>query len=185
MPSYNSTKDFLNQQKANFVDARKANKILREATINTAAAIKSRIQQQGKKQDNTPIIPKGYSTKPLGWKKITDKFSAIANARQTAKRKAKYGAKWLYFKGGYKEYRQALGRQVGYVDLTLTRDMFRAWRPIPVSNSEYGITFVTKEANDKAFYHEKRLGIIFKPTDAELKMSLDTINRKAEEILSK
>jgi hypothetical protein len=185
MPIYNSTKDFLLQQNKNFIDARKANKVLREATINTATAIRSRVQQSGKKQDMADIKASGYSTKPLKWVKITNKWGAIANTRQTERRKRQYGNKYLFFKGGYKEFRQSLGRQVGYVDLTLSRDMFRAWKPIPISDTEFGITFVTRYALQIAFYHEKRFGPIFKPSDNELKMSLATINRKAIELLQR
>ena len=185
MPIYNSTKDFLRQQNKNFIDARKANKILREATINTAAAIKSRVQQQGKKQDGTPIKKDGYSTKPLKWKKIVNKWGAVATQRQTERRKRKYGTKYLTFKGGYKEFRQSLGRQVEYVDLTLSRDMFKSWKPIPVSETEFGITFTTPYGMEISYYHEKRFGPIFKPTKDELSMSLQTINRKATEILGR
>lgn len=184
MPSYNSTKDFLRQQNKNFIDARKANKILREATINTAAAIKSRVQQEGKKQDGTPIKEKGYSTKPLKWVKITNKWGAIASAKRMEKRKAKFGEdKYLYFKGGYKEFRQSLGRQVNHVDLTLSRDMFRAWKVIPLNKSEFGITFVGDYGQRISGYHEKRFGPIFKPTTKENQMALITIVKKVQEIL--
>jgi hypothetical protein len=183
MPIYYSTLEFLRQQKKNFIDANTANKVLREATINTAAAIKTRVQQQGKKQDNSPIKASGYSTKPLSWVRITNKWGAVANTRQTARRQARYGSKYLYFKGGYKEFRESLGRQTQYVDLTLSRDMFKAWRPLPVSQTEYGITFVTAYGLQISYYHEKRFGPIFKPTDSERRMALQTINRKAIEYL--
>lgn len=186
MPIYFSTKDFLTQQRKNFIDANKANKVLREATINTAAAIKTRVQQEGKKQDRTLIKASGYSTKPLKWVKITNKWGAIANKRQTERRKRKFGEdKYLFFKGGYKEFRKSLGRQVDYVDLTLSRDMFKSWKPIPVSDTEFGITFVTAYGLEISYYHEKRFGAIFKPTDTERRMSLQTINRKAIEYLGR
>lgn len=185
MPIYFSTFDFLRQQKKNFIDANTANKVLREATINTAAAIKTRVQQQGKKQDNSPIKASGYSKKPLKWVKITNKWGAVANKRQTAARKRKYGEKYLEFKGGYKEFRESLGRQTQYVDLTLSRDMFKGWKPLPVSQTEYGITFVTAYSLEISYYHEKRFGPIFKPTDSERRMALQTINRKAIEYLKR
>jgi hypothetical protein len=185
MPKYDSTKGFLQQQMKNFIDIRTANKILREATINTAAAIKRRVQQEGKKQDNTPIKPTGYSTKPLSWVKITNKWGAVASAKRAEKRKAKYGEKWLYFPGGYKEFRKSLGRQVAYVDLTLSRDMFRAWKPIPISKTEYGITFVSDYAMEISYYHERRFGPIFKPTDSENSMAIQTIVRKVQEYISR
>jgi hypothetical protein len=185
MPIYNSTKDFLSQQNKNFIEARKANKILREATITTAGAIKSRVQQEGKKQDGNPIKEKGYSTKPLKWIKITNKWGAIASAKRMEKRKAKYGAKYLYFKGGYKEFRQSLGRQVGHVDLTLSRDMFRSWKALPLNQSEYGITFVGNYGNRISYYHEKRFGPIFKPTQRENQLALILIVKKVQEVLGK
>jgi hypothetical protein len=185
MPKYDSTKDFLNQQKKNFIDATNANKILREATINTAAAIKRRVQQEGKKQDGTPINAKGYSTKPLKWYKIANKWGAVASAKRTEKRKAKYGDNWLYFKGGYKEFRQSLGRQVEHIDLTLSRDMFRSWRVLPLSKTEYGITFISDYGMEISNYHEKRFGTIFKPTDAEQQVAMQTIIRKVQEYISR
>lgn len=185
MPIYNSTRDFLKQQNKNFIDARKANKILRESTITLAAAIKARVQQRGKKTDGTDINPKGYSTKPLSWVKITNKWGAVASQKRLEKRKAKYGAKYLFFKGGYKEFRKSLGRQVNHVDLTLSRDMFRAWRPVPISNSEWGITFINDYALTISYYHEKRFGTIFKPTRSEKNMALKTIIRKVQEIIGR
>ena len=185
MPIYDSTKGFLQQQIKNFIDIKTANKILREATINTAAAIKRRVQQEGKKTDGSAIKADGYSTKPLSWVKITNKWGAVASQKRIEKRKAKYGAKWLYFPGGYKEFRKSLGRQVAHVDLTLSRDMFRAWKPIPISKTEYGITFVSDYAIELSYYHEKRFGPIFKPTDRENDMALQTIVRKVQEYISR
>jgi len=186
MPNYNSTKDFLLQQNKNFIDIRNANKILREATLNTAAAIKRRVQQEGKKQDGTPIKKDGYSTKPLKWVKITNKWGAVASAKRTEKRKAKLGEdKYLFFPGGYKEFRKSLGRQVAHVDLTLSRDMFRAWRVVPISKNEYGITFVSDYGMEISNYHEKRFGEIFKPTKQENDMALITIVRKVQEFISR
>jgi hypothetical protein len=185
MPIYDSTKGFLQQQLKNFIDIRNANKILREATINTAAAIKRRVQQEGKKADGTPIKSEGYSTKPLSWVKITNKWGAVASQKRMEKRKAKYGSKYLYFKGGYKEFRKSLGRQVDHVDLTLSRDMFRSWRVVPINQSQYGITFISDYGMEISYYHEKRFGPIFKPTSAEESMAVQTIVRKVQEYISR
>jgi hypothetical protein len=186
MANYDSTKGFLQQQMKNYIDIRNANKILREATINTAAAIKRRVQQEGKKADGSPIKKDGYSTKPLKWVKITNKWGAVASQKRTEKRKAKYGAdKYLYFPGGYKEFRKSLGRQVAHVDLTLSRDMFRSWRVVPIDKSQYGITFISDYGMEISYYHEKRFGLIFKPTTAEQDMALQTIVRKVQEFISR
>jgi hypothetical protein len=179
MPVYDSTSQFLKQQLKNFREASKAEKVLRAAALYAAPAVQARVQQDGQKADGTDLPPydsgRSFSTSsPIG-----KRFGEVANKRQ---RKA-FGSSDSF--GSYKEFRQKLGRQVAYMDLTLTGDMWAAWRPVPISNTAYGVTFTSTEQNKIAGYLEERFGPIFELTDEELAQSLQIINRLAIEFLSK
>jgi len=71
------------------------------------------------------------------------------------------------------------------MDLTLTGAMWASWRPVPISNTAYGVTFTTSEQAKIAGYLEERFGPIFELTEEELAQSLKIINRLAIEFLSK
>ena len=179
MPVYDSTSAFLKQQLKNFREASKADKVLRAAAVYAAPAVQARVQQDGQKADGTDLPPydsgRSFSTSsPIG-----RRFGDVANKRQ----KKAFGNSDSF--GSYKEFRQKLGRQVAYMDLTLTGDMWAAWRPVPISNTAYGITFTTSEQNKIAGYLEERFGPIFELSDEELAQSLKIINRLAIEFLSK
>jgi hypothetical protein len=179
MPVYDSTSAFLKQQLKNFREASKADKVLRAAALYAAPAVQSRVQQDGQKADGTDLPPydsgRSFSTSsPIG-----KRFGDVANKRQ----KKAFGNSDSF--GSYKEFRQKLGRQVAYMDLTLTGDMWAAWRPVPISNTAYGVTFTSTEQNKIAGYLEERFGPIFELSDEELAQSLQIINRLAIEFLSK
>jgi hypothetical protein len=179
MPVYDSTAAFLKQQLKNFREASKADKVLRAAALYAAPAVQSRVQQDGQKADGTDLPPydsgRSFSTSsPIG-----KRFGDVANKRQ----KKAFGNSDSF--GSYKEFRQKLGRQVAYMDLTLTGDMWAAWRPVPISNTAYGVTFTSTEQNKIAGYLEERFGPIFELSDEELAQSLQIINRLAIEFLSK
>jgi len=179
MPVYDSTAAFLKQQLQNFEDASVADKVLRAAALYAAPAVQDRVQQEGRKSDGNKLPPydsgKSFSTSsPIG-----RRFGDIANKRQ---QKA-FGAGDSF--GSYKEFRQKLGRQVAYMDLTLTGDMWAAWRPVPISNDAYGVKFVSFEQDKIAGYLEERFGPIFELTDEELDQSLKIINRLAIQYLKR
>jgi hypothetical protein len=179
MPVYDSTSAFLKQQFKNFKDASQASKVLREAALYAASAVQGRVQQEGKKSDGTSLPPydsgKSFSTSsPIG-----RRFGDIANKRQ---QKAFGGGDSF---GSYKEFRQKLGRQTAYMDLTLTGDMWASWRSLPISDKAYSVAFVSAEQNQISMYLEQRFGPIFELTDKELEQSLQTINRLAIQYLSR
>jgi hypothetical protein len=179
MPVYDSTSAFLRQQLKNFREASKADKVLRAAALYAAPAVQSRVQQDGQKADGSDLPPydsgKSFSTSsPIG-----KRFGEVANKKQ----KKAFGNSDSF--GSYKEFRQKLGRQVAYMDLTLTGDMWAAWKPVPISNTAYGVTFTTAEQAKIAGYLEERFGAIFELSEEELAQSLQIINRLAIEYLSK
>jgi hypothetical protein len=71
------------------------------------------------------------------------------------------------------------------MDLTLTGDMWASWKPVPISNTAYGVTFTAIEQAKIAGYLEERFGAIFELSDQELDQSLQIINRLATQILAK
>ena len=179
MPVYDSTSAFLKQQLQNFEDASVADKVLRAAALYAAPAVSDRVQQDGKKSDGTDLPPydsgKSFSiSSPIG-----RRFGDIANKKQ----KKAFGNSDSF--GSYKEFRQKLGLQTAYMDLTLTGAMWGSWMPIPISNKAYGVTFVTFEQAKIAGFLEERFGPIFELTNEELDQSLKIINRLAIEFLSR
>lgn len=179
MPVYDSTSAFLKQQLKNFKEASKADKVLRAAALYAAPAVQNRVQQYGEKADGSSLPPydsgKSFSTSsPIG-----KRFSEIANKKQ----KKSFGSGNSF--GSYKAFRESLGRQTAYMDLTLSGDMWASWRPMPISNTAYGVAFASSEQNKIAGYLEERFGAIFELSDEELDQSLKIINRLAIEFLSR
>jgi len=179
MPTYDSTSAFLRQQLKNFKEASKADKVLRAAALYAAPAVQARVQQDGEKSDGSELPPYDSGRTISTASPIGKKFGDIATKKQA---KA-FGDRASF--SSYKEYRQRLGRQTAYMDLTLTGDMWASWRPVPISNTAYGITFTTSEQAKVAGYLEERFGAIFELSDKELEQSLQIINRLATEFLSK
>ena len=179
MPVYDSTSAFLRQQLKNFKDASQADKVLREAAINATSAVLDRVQQQGRKSDGSSLPPYDSGRTISMASPIGKKFGEIATKKQA---KA-FGDRASF--SSYKEFRQKLGLQTAYMDLTLTGDMFLSWMPVPISNTAYGVTFTTTEQAKVAGYLEERFGAIFELSEEELKQSLKIIERLVTKYLSR
>jgi len=164
---YDNFKGFFSQQVKNFADASVPAKVLREAAIFTAGAVKDRVQQEGLMSSGNSMD--AYSTRP---------FARPRGLRGEGK--------WKKFPGGYEEFRRYKGRQTNHRDLTLSGDMFRTWRPIPVDQLSYGVTFVNADMRERANLQEKdQMGDIFFPTSQELQDALNTINTNAVKYLAR
>jgi hypothetical protein len=172
MPVYDSTSAFLRQQLKNFADASIPNKVLREAAINATSAVSDRVQFAGQKSDNSQIGQYGQRVIP----------SAFGKAQSFGSKKR---LATLSSTDSYKQLRQKLGLQTAFIDFTFSGDMFKSWRPIPISDTAYGVTFVSAEQLNIANSLESRFGITFELTDKELDQSLQTINRLAIKYLSR
>ena len=179
MPVYDSTSAFLRQQLKNFKDASQADKVLREAAINATSAVLDRVQQEGRKSDGSSLPPYDSGRTISMASPIGKKFGEIATKKQA---KA-FGDRASF--SSYKEFRQKLGLQTAYMDLTLTGDMFLSWMPVPISNTAYGVAFTKAEQAKIAGYLEERFGAIFELSNEELDQSLKTINRLAMQYLSR
>lgn len=180
MQVFNSTSDLFKNHLVQLKEIGDVNRVLRELAIDGAAAVAKRVQNDGQKADNSQIGE--YSTKTLGFGKITGKFGSIANKKQMSKRMKAFGDTDEFY-GGYKEFRQSLGRQVEFIDLTLTGAMFDDWIPSPLDDNSWGVGFKTAGSAEIAGYHEKRFGTIFALSDEEEKQALETLQRIINTIL--
>jgi hypothetical protein len=172
MPVYDSTSAFLKQQLKNFKEASKADKVLRQAVLDATTAVSDRVQQQGQKSDGSQIGQYGQRVIP----------SAFGKAQSFASKKR---LATLSSTDSYKQLRQKLGLQTAFIDFTFSGDMFKSWKPVPISDTAYGITFTSAEQLQIANSLESRFGITFELSKQELEQSLKTINRLATQYLSK
>ena len=172
MPVYDSTSAFLKQQLKNFKEASKADKVLRQAVLDATTAVSDRVQQQGQKSDGSQIGQYGQRVIP----------SAFGKAQSFASKKR---LSTLSSTDSYKQLRQKLGLQTAFIDFTFSGDMFKSWKPVPISDTAYGITFTTAEQLQIANSLESRFGTTFELSKQELEQSLKTINRLATQYLSK
>ena len=172
MPVYDSTSAFLRQQLKNFKEASQAAKVLRAAAVYAAPAVQSRVQQDGQKSDGGQIGQYGQRVIPSAF----GKAQSFGNKRRL---------KTLVSTDSYKQLRQKLGLQTAYIDFTFSGDMWKSWRPVPISDTAYGVTFVSAEQLAIANSLESRFGVTFELSDKELEQSLQTINRLAIQYLSR
>ena len=172
MPVYDSTSAFLKQQLKNLKEASKADKVLRQAVLDATTAVSDRVQQQGQKSDGSQIGQYGQRVIP----------SAFGKAQSFANKKR---LSTLSSTDSYKQLRQKLGLQTAFIDFTFSGDMFKSWKPVPISDTAYGITFTSAEQLQIANSLESRFGITFELSKQELEQSLKTINRLATQYLSK
>jgi len=171
--TYPSFESFAKDQVGLFNQLRDVDKVLRTALLDSLVLIKDRVQQKGEKSDGSQIGT--YSDKGNAGK-IARSFGSIANQRQQ-----RAGG----FSGSYKEFRQRLGRQTAYVDLTLTGDMLRNFTIIPISQNSLGIGFTSDKEAVKARKNEQHFGgPIFDLSADEEKFINDAIETKVNAIFA-
>jgi hypothetical protein len=167
---YDTFNEFFKQQVRNFKEASVPAKVLRLAVIDAAGEVKKRIQNKGLKSDGTAMDP--YSTKP---------FARPSGIRGTGKVKK--------YPGGYKEFRESKKKQTAHRDLTLSDDMFKAWRPLPVDQQSWGVGFTSPKMGERANFQESgsrgAQGPIFAQTTKEEQDTLKVINDEAIRFLSR
>lgn len=167
---YDTFNEFFKQQVKNFKEASVPAKVLRLAVIDAAGEVKKRIQNKGLKSDGTSMTP--YSTKPL--------YRPSGLRGDGPKKK---------YPGGYKEFREKKKRQTNHRDLTLSDDMFKAWRPLPVDQQSWGVGFTSPKMGERANLQESgskgAQGPIFSQTTKEEQDTLKAINDEAIRYLSR
>lgn len=154
------------------------------------AAVTSILDLQGemiervflKGEDNSNNQIGQYSTKPLyvslgsqtsqvrkSSLKPKGKFSSEPEFKNGKKRKSQY------FPGGYKEYRETVGRKTDRVNLDLTGALMGSIKP----GTTYGnpsLGFTSEDEVKKADGNEKRFGkIIFSPSEQEIEAITDKV----------
>lgn len=138
----------------------RSEKNMRIALTTVMAVHKPRIFQKGDDAKGEKIGT--YSTKPAS-------ISKKQQARQTGK---------TYFKGGYAEYKTAVGKNPGYVNLRNTDQMMMDYSLI-IKGQQFGFGFQNKLNYDKSqWMQDKYEKDIFDVSDSELNLLADVL--KAE-----
>lgn len=137
---------------------------------NVEANIKRRVFNDGLATDGGKIGD--YSTTPIyvnndGYTGLPNRFKPVGknssgNFKNGNPRKSKY------YSGGYKAFRNDVGRQTSYVDLELTSAMRLAFVTGRTSRG-FAVGFINTEQSKKAVGNEKRFGkVIFSPNRDEV-----------------
>jgi hypothetical protein len=138
-------------------DAASSDKNLRVSLSTTLAVHKPRIFATGFDAKNTKIG--SYSTKPIS-------ISKKQQARQTGK---------TFFKGGYAEYKKAVGKNPGFVNFRNTDQMHADYGLIG-SGGKYGFGFQNNENYKKSQWLESKYKKeIFDLTQKEIDVLSDTL----------
>lgn len=134
-----------------------SDRVNRTALTTVLALEKKRIFEDGKDSNNGQIGT--YSTKPAS-------ISKKNQARQTGK---------TYFKGGYSEYKSAIGKNPGYVILRNT-DQMRMDYGILKNGVSWGLGFQNAENYNKSVWMQDKYDKdIFQITDAETNTLADVL----------
>jgi hypothetical protein len=121
-------------------DALKTDKAIRTGITTVLAVQKQRIFTQGEDQKDSKIGT--YSTKPTS-------ISKKNQARQTGK---------TYFPGGYAEYKSAIGKNPGYVNLQNTSQMYMDYSFHILGADTYGLGFNNELNYQKAQWAQQKYG---------------------------
>lgn len=143
----------------------RSDKVMRTALITVLSIHKPRIFEQGQDSKNGKIGT--YSTNPIS-------ISKKNQARNTGK---------TYFKGGYAEYKSAVGKNPGYVNLRNT-DQMQMDYGLQVNGDKYGFGFQNNENYKKSeWLQDKYDKDIFNLTDREVDVLADTLKAQIEGML--
>lgn len=137
---------------------------MRTALTTVMAKHKSRVFSNGKDANNSKIGD--YSTNPIS-------ISRDKQARNTGK---------TYFKGGYAEYKNAIGKG-GTVNFRNTDQMQMDYQII-ASAGQYGFGFTnTENFNKSQWLQDKYDKDVFDISDEELNLLADTHKAEVEKLL--
>jgi hypothetical protein len=129
--------------------------------INTVLAVQKQRIFVGGKDDKDSQIGQ-YSTKPAS-------ISKKNQARQTGK---------TFFPGGYAEYKSAIGKNPGYVNLQNTSQMFMDYSFHVLGSDSYGLGFHNQENYNKSQWMEDKYGKeIFSQSGKEAQILTQTIEQ--------
>ena len=142
--------------------------VMVKLAINALTLIKQRVQQTGTNAQGQKYAP--YSTKPMlvGCKSFVQKNACEALLGSKSKRKnlewrTVKGHKLAILPGGYKQMRQMQGRQVAFVDFSVTNAM---WNDVSIIS--------------KGTDHQKGIAIIGAKQDIEKKKLAGNTKRRGD-----
>jgi hypothetical protein len=140
----------------------RSDKVMRTALTTVLAIHKPRIHDQGKDASGNKIGT--YSTKPIS-------IAKNKQARNTGKTK---------FEGGYAEYKSAIGKNPGYVNLINTGQMQSDYGLV-VDGDKYGFGFQNSENFNKSqWLQDKYNKGIYDLTPQELDLLQATLKAQVE-----
>lgn len=143
----------------------RSDKPMRAALSTVLAIHKRRIFQQGKDASGNQIGK--YSTKPIS-------IPLSRQARNTGRTR---------FKGGYDEYKRAIGKNPGFVNLR-DKDQMQMDYGLIVSGDNFGFGFQNSFNYQKSQWAEEKYDKeIFAPSDQELNVLADTLKFEVERML--
>lgn len=144
----------------------KSDKAIRIALVTTLAVHKPRIFERGQDSNGSKIGT--YSTNPIS-------ISKKSQARQTGK---------TYFPGGYAQYKTAVGKNPGFVNLRNTDQMMMDYG-IVQNGRTFGFGFQNEEnANKSQWMQEKYDKDIFMLADNELDVLADVLVKNLDKELA-
>ena len=188
-----TTEEWIKDQQAKIQELVKFCKPLEIAARDTMAMQAGRIFVEGKDSADSSIGK--YSTKPLylNPKKSPKKFAVKG---KTGKSKFKNGKphQTRYFADGYKGFRNTIGRQTKFVDLSLVGDLQSDFAnspfigtllpknimPIKVNNLEYITALKRKVNKEKRMGLEEKYGPIFQLSQAEKNHFIDIVKKETD-----
>jgi hypothetical protein len=121
-------------------DAIRSDRAVRAGINSVLATQKQRIFSDGQDEKQSQIGQ--YSTKPIS-------ISKKNQVRQTGR---------TFFSGGYAEYKSAIGRNPGYVNLQHTSQMFQDYSFHVIGPNTYGLGFHNEFNFNKSQWMEKKYG---------------------------
>lgn len=179
--------DWINSQKVFLSDIKNPEKVIRRAAFDVLAIVAERIQGFGLLTNGQKIGGGKYSTG--AFKSFTTKsgrkafdFESIATKKQIKARNRNENDT-QNFDYGYEEFRKSLGRQVSYIDYTLTGDLFKAWQVLKGPDGNYYAGFTDQENADKKGYLEKMHGVSFELSDKEIELLTKIIQEDVNNLI--
>lgn len=152
----------LQQFSAKLKKAITSDKVMRTALITVLSVHKPRIFESGQDANNNKIGT--YSTNPIS-------ISKANQARNTGK---------TFFKGGYAEYKSAIGKNPGYKNYRNTDQMQMDYGLI-VNGDKYGHGFNNTENANKARWNQDRDDKnVFDISNNELELLANTLKAQVE-----
>ena len=134
----------------------RSDRTMRTALTTVLAIHKPRIFEQGFSAKGVKLGT--YSTKPIS-------IARSKQARNTGQ---------TYFPGGYSQYKSAIGKNQGFVNLRNTDQMMGDYRLIG-SGQNFGFGFQNNENYKKSQYAEQKYGVVFDLSRYEDEVLADTL----------